>query len=243
MERLAHVFEHLDGPLRDREALAGNLRDLRRVNRFLGGAALSSSALDALVASKAVAASEIDGQRPIRLLDVGTGAADIPIALLARWTAAGRRLEVMAVDSRQEIIAAVLDTYGGAHVPGLHLAVADGRDLPYDDRSFDVAHTSMVLHHLDSEAAVALLGEMRRVARLGVIVNDLARGRLAWMGAWLLAHLATRNAFTRHDAPLSVRRAYTSVEATALFERAGMRPMYEAHGFLGHRWVLAARSG
>src|SRR5207245_2887314 len=100
----------------------------------------------------------------------------------------------------------------------------------------DVAHASLVLHHLEPEAAVALLREMRRVAGRGVILNDLARGRLAWLGAWLLAHLATRNAFTRHDAPLSVRRAYTRAEARELFERAGMRPTFEARGFLGHRW-------
>jgi SAM-dependent methyltransferase len=242
MERLAHAFEHLDGPLEDRETLAGNLRDLRRVNRFLGGAALSGAALDALVVSTAPATSGIESPRRLRLLDVGTGAADIPIALLAAWNAAGRRLEVTAVDSRPEVVAAALDGSEVARIPGLQLAVADGRDLPYDDRSFDVAHTSMVLHHLDPEAAVALVGEMRRVARLGIIVNDLTRGRLAWIGAWLLAHLATGNAFTRHDAPLSVRRAYTSVEGTALLARAGMRPMFEAHGFLGHRWVLAARS-
>ena len=32
---------------------------------------------------------------------------------------------------------------------------------------------------------------MGRVARLGVVVNDLDRGRLGWIGAWLLGHLLT----------------------------------------------------
>jgi hypothetical protein len=80
------------------------------------------------------------------------------------------------------------------------------------------------------------------VASVGVVVNDLARGRLAYVGAWLLAHLATGNAFTRHDAPLSVRRAYTVAEARALFERAGMDPLVEIRGFAAHRWALAART-
>ncbi|MGH3075978.1 MAG: methyltransferase domain-containing protein [Gaiellales bacterium] len=228
MERLAHTLEHLDGPLADRATLAGNLRDLRRVNRYLGGAALSGRAIDALATTG-----------PISLLDVGTGAADIPIALLTSWQAAGRRLEVTAIDSRAEVIAAAAEAAGP--VPGLRLDVADGRDLPFDDRSFDIAHASLVLHHLEPDEAVALLREMSRVARLGVVVNDLARGRLAWVGAWLLAHLTTANAFTRHDAPLSVRRAYTAAEASALLERAGLRPVFQARGFLGHRWVIAVR--
>ena len=241
MERRAHALEHLDGPLGDRATLAGNLRDLRRVNRFLGGTALSRRAIDALVAATTTAAFATTDPRPIRLLDVGTGAADIPIALLTAWQAAGRRLEVTAIDSRPEVVAAAGGAAGG-DIPGLQLAVADGRDLPYEDGSFDIAHASLVLHHLEPEEAVALLREMRRVARLGVVVNDLGRGWLAWAGAWLLAHIATGNAFTRHDAPLSVRRAYTAAEASALFEQAGMTPIVDARGFLGHRWALAARS-
>jgi ubiquinone/menaquinone biosynthesis C-methylase UbiE len=140
------------------------------------------------------------------------------------------------------VIAAARDASGAGGIPGLRLAVADGRELPYPDGTFDIAHASLVLHHLEPEEAVALLRDMARVARLGVVINDLARGRLAWAGACLLAHLTTRNAFTRHDAPLSVRRAYTVAEARALFERAGLRPMFEARGFLGHRWAIAARA-
>jgi len=73
-----------------------------------------------------------------------------------------------------------------------------------------------------------------------VIVNDLQRGRLQWLGAWILAHLATRNRLTRHDAPLSVRRAYTAAEVGLLLERAGLRPIAEFRGLVGHRFAIAA---
>lgn len=235
------MLEHLDGPLGDRATLAANLRDLRRVNRFLGGTALSKRAIDALVAPFGGRALATSDTPPIRLLDVGTGGADIPIALLAAWRAAGRRLDVTAIDSRAEVIAAAADGSGARNVRGLELAVADGLGLPYEDGSFDVAHASLVLHHLEPDEAVALLREMARVATLGVVINDLARRRLAWVGAWLLAHLLTGNAFTRHDAPLSVRRAYTWTEASAFFERAGLQPVFRANGFLGHRWAIAGR--
>ncbi len=66
---------------------------------------------------------------------------------------------------------------------------------------------------------------MGRVARLGIIVNDLSRSRLAWVGAWVMAHTLTRNRFTRHDAPLSVRRAYLPAEAWALILTAGHVPV------------------
>jgi hypothetical protein len=80
-----------------------------------------------------------------------------------------------------------------------------------------------VLHHLEPPEAVKLLREMARVAREAVIVNDLDRARPWLLGAQILSRLATRNRYTRHDAPLSVRRAYRPDELAALAKRAGLR--------------------
>lgn len=238
MPRLAHAAELLDGPLDDPATLAGNLRDLARVNRLLGGITLSRQALEGLAGRAA------DRGAVISLLDVGTGGADVPLALLADWKRRGRRLQITAVDDRREVLDAARRVRPEIDaVDGLTLAVADGRALPWSDGAFDVVHCSLLVHHLGERDAVRLLREMARVARRGVVVNDLARGRLAWLGAWLLAHLATGNRYTRHDAPLSVRRAYTLPEARALLAVAGLRPVVEAHALLGHRWAIGAAIG
>jgi SAM-dependent methyltransferase len=235
MDRLTGAAEFLDGPLDDPDVLIGNLRDLRRVNRWLGGVALSRAAIDALVGRQA------DTGTSITLLDVGTGAADIPVALLADWQRRDRHLEVTAVDSRAEVLfAARMARPAIDRVKRLTLATADGRSLPYPDDSFDVVHASMVIHHLEPADAVTLLREMRRVSRRGVVVNELRRGWLYWLGARLLAWIGTRNRFTRHDGPLSVRRAYSVGELRALLAVAGLRPISETRDRLGHRWAIAA---
>jgi ubiquinone/menaquinone biosynthesis C-methylase UbiE len=178
---------------------------------------------------------------PISIIDVGTGAADIPVALLAEARRRGRRLEVVAVDARPEVLEAARATRPAlARIPGLALDVFDGRSLPYPDRAFDIAHASLVVHHFAPDEAVVLLAEMARVARLGIVVNDLDRGRMHWLGAWLIAHLFTRNRYTRRDGPLSVRRAYTPAEMRELLARAGLRPVGEFGGFVGHRYAFAA---
>jgi ubiquinone/menaquinone biosynthesis C-methylase UbiE len=231
MERLTDAVELLDGPLDDPAALAGNLRDLRRINRWLGGVALSARAVDALSAHRG----------DVSLLDVGTGAADIPLALLATARRQGRSLHVVGLDSRPEVLAAAAFTFRAVVASeGLELHVGDGRSLPFADRSFDVVHASLVLHHLDPAGAAALLAEMGRVARLGIVVNDLDRGRLAWLGAWLIGHLLTTNPYTRHDAPLSVRRAYRLDEMLAMIRAADLAPVRSMRGFMGHRYAIAA---
>jgi ubiquinone/menaquinone biosynthesis C-methylase UbiE len=231
MERLVDAEELLDGPLDDPAALLGNLRDLRRINRRLGGVALSAAAIDALVAHR----------DQVTLLDVGTGGADIPLALIERARARGTQLRVVGIDPRPEVMAAAVRANPSlALVDDLELHVADGRALPFADRSFDVVHASLVLHHLDSPDALTILREMGRVARVGVVVNDLQRSRLGWIGAWLIGHLLTRNRLTRHDAPLSVRRAYRANEMTGMLRSAGLTPVRTIRGAFGQRYAIAA---
>jgi ubiquinone/menaquinone biosynthesis C-methylase UbiE len=238
MRRLVDGHEHLDGALVDGTVLAGNLRDLRRINRILGGTDLSMRAIRWLVEP---AFPPVDApNETLRVLDVGTGAADIPMAIV-RASSLSRSVQVTATDSRPEVLQAALTISPGlASRPNLSLAVADGRALPYPDGAFHVAHASLVLHHLDPGDGIRFLRELARVASIGVVVNDLARGWPSWLGAWLLLHAMTRNRFTLHDGPLSVRRAYTRPEARALLTEAGLRPMTEVVGLLGHRWAIAA---
>jgi ubiquinone/menaquinone biosynthesis C-methylase UbiE len=231
MERLNGAEEILDGPLDDLHELADNLRDLRRSNRLLGGGRQSRLAIARLVGR----------DEPLTLIDVGTGGADIPVMLLADAARTGRSMRITAIDERSEVIeAARIARPGIDRVAGLELVVGDGRSLPYPDGAFDVAHSSLVLHHFDPVDAVAFLREMARISRRGVVLNDLVRGRLYLLGAWLLSHLVSGNRLSRNDAPLSVRRAYSRAELRDLCDEAGLRIVGEVGGFVGHRVAVAA---
>ena len=140
MDRLSGVDELLDGPLDDRSALTGNLHDLAWFNRRLGGARLSAAAIDALA----------PGRAPIAVLDVGTGGADIPLALIERGRATGRLVRVTGIDTRPEVLAAAAVVDPRITATGeLALHVGDARSLPFADDAFDVVHASMLVHHLE----------------------------------------------------------------------------------------------
>jgi len=61
-----------------------------------------------------------------------------------------------------------------------------------------------------------------------------------WLGAWLLARTIARSPYTRHDAPLSARRAYTRDEMADLIREAGATPTVSFAGFALHRYAIAA---
>ena len=75
--------------------------------------------------------------------------------------------------------------------PDILRVCADATALPFRDEGVDVITASLVLHHLSPDAAVASLEAMRAAARLGVVVNDLLRTRLAWLLV-VVGHAALR---------------------------------------------------
>jgi hypothetical protein len=232
MERRDGANEHLDGPLDDQPTLVGNLRDLRRLNRLSGGVALSRWGVDRLLDGSAGAAT---------LIDVGTGGADIPVALLADSVWRGRRLEVTAVDSRPEVLAAARIARPSLdRIQRLRLALADAQRLPYQNETFDIGHASLVVHHFDEADAVRVLAELGRVSRLGIVVNDLHRGSLGLFGAWLTGRFLTHNHYTRHDSQMSVRRGYTIGEMERLLRRAGLEPVDRRTRAFGQRYAIVA---
>ena len=211
--------------------LAHNLRDIRRVNRFAGGTAVVLRHLPELL-------GDVSRGTTVTLLDIATGSGDIPRALV-RW---GRRrgydLRVLATDISEDVLAfARRET---ADAPSIAVEACDARALPYRDRAFDVAVCSLALHHFPRADAVAVLAEMGRVARRGIILNDLVRTWPGYVGAWLLGNATTRNPLTRHDAPLSILRAFTPDELAMMAREAGLSSI-EVTPHLFWRMALVAR--
>ncbi len=193
--------------------LAHNLRDIRRVNRFAGGTAVVLRHLRELL-------DGVSRGTTVSLLDIATGSGDIPRALV-RW---GRQqdydLRVLATDVSEDVLAVARRET--ADVPTITIEACDARALPYRDGAFDIAVCSLALHHFPRAEAVRVLAEMGRVSRRGIILNDLVRTWPGYVGAWLLGNATTTNRLTRHDAPLSILRAFTPDELAVMAQEAGL---------------------
>src|SRR5207237_6195103 len=130
---------------------------------------------------------------------------------VARWARrAGRRVRVLVVDADDGM--ARLAAAACADYPEIAVVRGDARALPLAAHSADVVHAGLTLHHLEPDAAVAALREMRRVCRRHLVVNDLARTPLALGLVWLATRVLRVHPMSRHDGPLSVRRAYAPAE-------------------------------
>ena len=189
--------------------VAQNLAEMQRINDVLGGTrALTRHLYPRL---------QMGGASPLRVIDLGSGGAGIPRRIRAWAAHRSVPLTVVAVDHAARILDVARN---GVPVPLLR---ADALCLPLAPGSVDYVISTLFLHHFSPNALVALLHNAYRLARRGLVMSDLVRGRLPYLAFHAAAPLFARNYLTRQDGLLSIRRAYTPEELRELAERAGLR--------------------
>lgn len=222
--------ELMDRPGLDRALLREELRSLESFNRRLGGHQLVLQYVKRFVGSTGASLS---------ILDLGTGAADIPRAIVS-W-ARQRQLPaiITAVDGNPEILQIAQELCRGW--PEIRLEQHDLRALPYAGEGFDLVLCSQALHHFGSADAISILRRIHALARCGYIVNDLRRNWLAIWSMELLARTLVRSAVARNDAPQSCRAAFTVRELRGLAEQAGLNNFRVDRHHWFFRMVLEGR--
>ncbi len=221
LDRRAVADEIMDTEPLPPRVVDRTLAFLELTNRWFGGTGIVLRALQ-----RWSAAWPADGR--IRVLDVGTGAADIPRAILAWAHSLGLDLEVTGIDAAPDVVAAARERARG--VPGLAIERASLAEVAASGRRFDYVTASLFLHHVPPDGVPGALASLDRLATRGVVVSDLRRSWLALAGVSLLAYVAG-NRVVRHDGPLSVRRAFT------------VRELREAAAGLGLRYLEARAEG
>jgi SAM-dependent methyltransferase len=176
-----------------------SLRDLVLINTVFGGYGVLKRTLAAVLRP----------DEAFSMLDVGAASGDMG-ECVRRWYP---RALVTSLDYR-------IDHLAAAPPPRL---VADAFAIPFRERSFDLVHCSLFLHHFADDRAVELLRSFGRLARRFVVVTDLERHPLAWYGLQLTRWLHHWDAITMHDGPISVAAGFRAHELRRLAEAAGAR--------------------
>jgi ubiquinone/menaquinone biosynthesis C-methylase UbiE len=165
----------------------------------------------------------LDGEstKDISLLDVGTGSADMPMAVLELCKLRGVHAFIAAADLSERNLRIARARLGVS--PEIHFVRADTLKLPFPARSFDFVTASLFLHHFRDDDVVRILADFGRIARRAVIVNDLIRNLVPYYFTRIAGPILATSFLTVNDGPVSVLRAFTLDEMRDLAERAGLR--------------------
>jgi 2-polyprenyl-3-methyl-5-hydroxy-6-metoxy-1,4-benzoquinol methylase len=204
--------EIIDEPDLPPDRLHRALVGLERINWWSGSARILWPAVHA----EAMQARP----RPLSVLDIATGAGDIPIRLWRKARRAGLLLQLSGCDRNPVAVAHGRRRALEVEAP-IHFFEWDiWQDISPGE--FDIVTCSLFLHHLDGDQAITFLRRMAASARCAVLVNDLVRSPAAFALAYVGTRVLSRSAMVHTDGPRSVQGAFTLEEVRGLACRAGL---------------------
>jgi ubiquinone/menaquinone biosynthesis C-methylase UbiE len=176
-----------------------------------------------------------------RVLDLGTGTARIPILLAQqcpqwRIDAVDLAPSMLAVGQKNVAIANLIDQ--------ITLHLADSKQLPWDDQTFDVIMSNSLIHHLPDP--LPCFREMRRLLKPNgaIVVRDLFRPESVAIIDQIIegvndAQFDTNQLKLFRD---SLFAAFTLEEVKTMAEQSGLSPAKIEQSSERH-WTLVFVSG
>lgn len=212
--RRATTPELMDTEDCDFETFRDCLVDLARVNRLTLAYRPTLAFLDELVR-----AGGLPTDRPLQILDVGSGYGDMLREIFA-WS---RRRGVAVVMEGVDLNPWSARAAHEATPAGIPVTWRTGD--AFAERGGvrpDMVISSLFTHHLDDASIVRFLSWMDATAQVGWFVNDLHRHPLPYhFFAWASRALRMHR-FVQHDGPVSIARSFRRADWRLLIDRAGV---------------------
>lgn len=182
--------------------LRDNLDILATINKWLGGNRISLKGVERLVAEQAM-------EREIVIVDLGCGNGDMLRRVARLGAKLGYNFKLIGVDANQDTIKYAEElsaTYKNITYLQLNIFSEAFQELEYD-----IALLTLFLHHLDDHELIYHLNWLKKQTKLGIVVNDLHRSKLAYCLFYVVS-LVFNNKIVRNDGLISILRSFKKSE-------------------------------
>ncbi|WP_143959303.1 methyltransferase domain-containing protein [Litoribacter populi] len=184
------------------DELVQTLKELKIINRLLGGNKVSTNGLEQIIKSYP--------QAHYQIADIGCGQGDM-IKVMARWAERNRiHATFHALDANPNIIE--LAKKNLVEYPNVEFHVADVFDSELLDQPLDIITCTLFTHHFTNTELITMLKNFKANSKLGFVINDLHRHPLAYYSIKMLTQMFSKSPMVKNDGPISVLRSFRQDE-------------------------------
>jgi hypothetical protein len=211
------------------EPMKALLADLKRVNKWLGGNAVTLDGLERLLVNR-------PKNEAVTLLDIGCGDGEM-LRQIARWAENKKRqVRLIGVDGNAHILKEA-ENHSEAikNITFKQIDVfSEKEELP----AFDIALCTLFLHHFKEPQIEELLHRLSKQATVGIVVNDLERSFWAFWLFKLFSSVFLTSKIARHDGLVSVARGFKKKELEQISEKIDTSHRIKWKWAFRFQWVL-----
>lgn len=183
------------------EDIKQNLKELNVINTYLGGHRINLLAIKNILQNKAQAS----------IVEIGCGGGD-NLAYLQKKLKG--KFHFYGIDIKKECV-----DFASTKYQNIDFFCSDFNQYQFKEQA-DIIFSSLFCHHFSDKDLITQLQWMRKNSKLGFIINDLHRNKIAFYAIKILTQLFSKSYLVKNDAPLSVARAFTRKEWQRILQKA-----------------------
>ncbi|APS39603.1 methyltransferase domain-containing protein [Salegentibacter sp. T436] len=179
------------------------LRDLDNINKWLGGNKITLEGVKNIVQNHSKT-------KEIHIADVGCGNGAV-LREIARWGRKnGYKFKLTGIDANSYAIKIAEEM--SIDYPEIDFKSIDIFSLEFKNFYSDIILCTLTLHHFKTGEISALLNLFNQQSRLGVVINDLHRSKLAYRLFQVFCAVFINNEIARKDGLTSILRGFKKEE-------------------------------
>jgi hypothetical protein len=210
------------------DLLRDTLDKLENINRWLGGNLMTVRALKKVLKNH-------PKEQELTIADIGCGHGDIlrDVAKFGRKN--GYKMKLIGMDANPTAIAYANEL--SSEFSELSFKTEDIFSEAFKNRKFDVVLATLFLHHFKEEQLTSFLGNTLKQTKIGIVVNDLHRHKLAYY-LFMLLSVFIKNNMIIEDGLTSVLRGFKRNELVHISNKLKVKPQISWKWAFRFQWIL-----
>ncbi|WP_346881777.1 methyltransferase domain-containing protein [uncultured Algibacter sp.] len=210
------------------ELLRDTLDKLGSINKWLGGNAITISGVANFLKNKTK-------DKIYTIVDLGCGHGDILRVLADYGRKKGYKFKLIGIDANQDTIDYADELSMG--YPEISFKTLDIFSEEFKTTTYDLALMTLFLHHFDDKQILKIIKTLSHSARLGVVVNDLQRSKIAYSLFKLLGFFIT-NHMIKQDGLTSILRAFKRQELEHVSQKLNLKYKIYWRWAFRYQWLI-----
>jgi 2-polyprenyl-3-methyl-5-hydroxy-6-metoxy-1,4-benzoquinol methylase len=192
------------------EELDQTLRELKTINKWLGGNYVTTSGLSRIFKAYP--------QESYAIGDIGCGGGDM-IRVMDKWAKNQKKHVIFTgIDANRNIID--LARVRLNDIPEISWKVQNVFSKDFSDEKVDISTCTLFTHHFTDSELIGLLESLKAKSKLGIVINDLHRHWFAFYSIKFLTSVFSKSVMVRNDASLSVLRSFSQKDWEYILQKA-----------------------